>query len=49
MRETGYLFDVIDGEQGNDPACRPNQLFAISLEYPILDESELETGGGCMP
>lgn len=35
--ETGYLFDVIDGEAGNDPACRPNQLLAISLDHPILD------------
>ncbi len=34
---TGHLFDVIDGEQGNDPACRPNQLFAISLPHPVLD------------
>ncbi len=38
--ETGYLFDVIDGEQGDDPACRPNQLLAISLEHPILDETK---------
>jgi predicted glycogen debranching enzyme len=35
--DKGYLFDVIDGEQGNDPACRPNQLLAISLDHPILD------------
>jgi predicted glycogen debranching enzyme len=34
--EGGYLYDVIDGEQGNDPACRPNQLLALSLPYPIL-------------
>jgi predicted glycogen debranching enzyme len=38
--QTGFLFDVVDGEQGNDPACRPNQLLAISLDYPILDESK---------
>jgi predicted glycogen debranching enzyme len=42
--ETGYLFDVIDGEsgggpRGNDPVCRPNQLFAISLENPVLEPS----------
>ena len=37
--ETGYLFDVVDGEQGDDPACRPNQLFSISLQNPVLDES----------
>jgi predicted glycogen debranching enzyme len=35
---TGYLFDVVDGETGDDPLCRPNQLFAISLENPVLDE-----------
>src|SRR5205807_7054629 len=38
--QTGYLFDVVDGEQGDDPACRPNQLLAISLTHPILDESK---------
>ncbi len=35
----GYLFDVVDGEQGDDPACRPNQLFALSLSHPVLDPS----------
>lgn len=33
----GYLFDVVDGEKGDDPACRPNQIFAVALDYPILD------------
>jgi predicted glycogen debranching enzyme len=33
----GYLFDVIDGPSGDDPACRPNQLFAISLPHPVLE------------
>jgi glycogen debranching enzyme len=33
----GYLYDVIDGEGGDDPACRPNQLFAIALDHPILE------------
>jgi predicted glycogen debranching enzyme len=41
--ELGYLFDVVDGEAGggtpgNDVSCRPNQLLAISLENPVLDE-----------
>jgi predicted glycogen debranching enzyme len=45
--ETGYLFDVVDGESGggkpgNDPACRPNQIFAISLEHPVLDKAHWE-------
>jgi len=34
-----YLYDVIDGESGDDPACRPNQVFAISLDHPVLDRS----------
>jgi predicted glycogen debranching enzyme len=33
----GYLYDVVDGEQGNDSACRPNQIFSISLDHPVLD------------
>jgi predicted glycogen debranching enzyme len=36
--DTGHLFDVVDGEGGNDPACRPNQLFSMSLSHPVLDE-----------
>jgi predicted glycogen debranching enzyme len=31
-----HLLDVVDGEQGDDPALRPNQLFAISLTHPVL-------------
>ncbi len=33
--ERKYLFDVIEGPDGNDAALRPNQLFACSLRYPI--------------
>jgi predicted glycogen debranching enzyme len=33
------LFDVVDGEQGDDPACRPNQIFALSLPHAVLDEA----------
>lgn len=33
----GYLYDVVDGETGDDPACRPNQVLAISLTHPVLD------------
>jgi predicted glycogen debranching enzyme len=36
----GYLYDVVDAEGGgNDSACRPNQVFAISLDHPVLDPS----------
>ena len=37
--EKGYLFDVVDGEHGDDDACRPNQIFALSLRHPILQRS----------
>ena len=36
----GHLYDVIDGENGDDEACRPNQIIAISLPYPVLDSSK---------
>jgi predicted glycogen debranching enzyme len=35
-----YLYDVVDGENGDDPALRPNQLFSISLDYPVLDQEK---------
>jgi len=31
-----HLYDVVDPD---DPALRPNQIFAISLDFPILDEA----------
>ncbi len=39
--ETGHLHDVVDvdGIDGSvDPSLRPNQLLAISLAHPILDD-----------
>jgi predicted glycogen debranching enzyme len=41
FEEGGYLYDVvdIDGGDANDSACRPNQLFAISLDHPVLDQA----------
>jgi predicted glycogen debranching enzyme len=35
----GYLYDVIDGVGGDDPACRPNQIVSFALRYPVLDRS----------
>jgi predicted glycogen debranching enzyme len=32
----GYLYDVVDGEHGDDAACRPNQILALSLPHPVL-------------
>ena len=40
--EGGYLYDVVDGEDGDDPACRPNQVLAISLDHPVLDRERWE-------
>lgn len=36
--QVGYLFDVVDGEDGDDASLRPNQLFAVSLHYDVLRE-----------
>jgi len=38
---TGCLFDVLDPLEGgpNDPAIRPNQLLAVSLTHPVLDQA----------
>ncbi|RYD83769.1 MAG: glycogen debranching protein, partial [Verrucomicrobiaceae bacterium] len=36
--EGRYLFDIVDGESGDDTACRPNQIFALALRNPVLDE-----------
>ena len=35
--EGSYLYDVIDGDKGDDASCRPNQLLAFSLTHPVLD------------
>ena len=34
----GYLYDVIDGPDGDDTSFRPGQLLALSLRYAVLDE-----------
>jgi glycogen debranching enzyme len=34
--ERGCCFDVIDGPDGDDPAIRPNQLFAVALAPELL-------------
>ncbi len=41
--EDGYLYDVIDGEtSGPDASFRPNQVFSISLDHPVLDPDRWE-------
>jgi predicted glycogen debranching enzyme len=39
IEEDGYLYDVVDGEGGKDASFRPNQIFAISLDHPVLEEA----------
>jgi predicted glycogen debranching enzyme len=44
--EGGHLFDVIESEEmggGDDAACRPNQLLAISLEHAVLERARWES------
>jgi len=44
----GYLYDVIDGPNGElssdnkryDASLRPNQIFAVSLPFQLLDEAQ---------
>jgi predicted glycogen debranching enzyme len=36
-QEGGYLYDVVDGQAGNDCSLRPNQVLAFSLSHPVLE------------
>ena len=38
----GHLFDVVDGEDGDDPKCRPNQVMAIALPHEVLARNRWE-------
>jgi predicted glycogen debranching enzyme len=40
--ELRYLYDVVDGEHGDSAQCRPNQVFAISLDHPVLEREHWE-------
>jgi predicted glycogen debranching enzyme len=35
--QTNCLYDVVDGEQGDDASIRPNMLFSIALPHPVLE------------
>ncbi len=35
-QELGYLYDVVDGPDGNDASLRPNQLIALSVSHPLI-------------
>ena len=38
--ERSYLYDVLDGPDGNDATLRPNQLFAVSLPISALSSAQ---------
>ena len=38
--DLGHCLDVVDGPNGDDPALRPNQLFAVSLEPDLLTRDQ---------
>lgn len=35
--EGRYLYDVVDGPDGNDASLRPNQIFALSLPFALVE------------
>jgi predicted glycogen debranching enzyme len=36
----GYLYDVVDGEHGDDASLRPNQIYAVALPGELLDAKQ---------
>ena len=36
----GYLYDVVDGPDGDDPSLRPNQLYALALCDKLLTHEQ---------
>ena len=43
LRPDGGLYDVLDTPDGNDASIRPNQVFALSLPWPLLDKKAANT------
>ena len=39
----GYLYDVINEQQQGDASFRPNQLFAISLPFPLIEGEQAKS------
>jgi predicted glycogen debranching enzyme len=39
----GYLYDLVDGEHGDDASFRPNQILAVSFRHSVLDPSRWAT------
>jgi predicted glycogen debranching enzyme len=43
LRPDGGLYDVLDTPDGNDASIRPNQIFALSLPWPLLGKDAANT------
>ena len=43
LRPEGGLYDVLDTPDGNNASIRPNQILALSLPWPLLDEDAANT------
>jgi len=41
--DQSYLADVVDGPDGDDFTMRPNQIFAVSLPFPLVDGPEAKS------
>ena len=39
----GYLYDIVDGPDGDSAECRPNQILALSLPNPVLERGRWES------
>jgi predicted glycogen debranching enzyme len=38
--EGGYLYDVVDGDEGADASLRPNQIYAVALSDGLLTKAQ---------
>ena len=41
--QADYLYDVIDGPEGNDASIRPNQLYAVALSDDLVTGEQAAT------
>ena len=48
IENSRHLYDVVDGEGGDDASFRPNQIFAVSLDHPVLEEARWEAVVGAV-
>ena len=39
-RTGGYLFDVVDGQNGDDASLRPNQIYALALDDQLVSAAQ---------